>query len=71
MLAQAVPGCKDEKMNDTDTGAPKFPDPTQWAQHMAEIARLSEKLVRDFLAQQPQPPSAWPIRSTSAAPSLR
>jgi polyhydroxyalkanoate synthase subunit PhaC len=54
MLAQAVSGCKDEKMNDSDTGAPKFPDPTQWAQHMAEIARLSEKLVRDFLAQQPQ-----------------
>ena len=54
MLAQAVSGCKDEKMNDSDTGAPKFPDPTLWAQHMAEIARLSEKLVRDFLSKQPQ-----------------
>ena len=41
-------------MNDSDSGAPKFPDPTQWGQHMAEIARLSEKLVRDFLAKQPQ-----------------
>ena len=42
-------------MNDSDTGAPKFPDPTQWSLHMAEIARLSEKLVRDFLAKQPEP----------------
>jgi len=42
-------------MNESDTGAPKFPDPTQWTQHMAEIAKLSEKLVRDFLAKQPQP----------------
>ena len=41
-------------MNDSESAAPKFPDPTQWAQHMAEIAQLSEKLVRDFLAAQPQ-----------------
>jgi polyhydroxyalkanoate synthase len=54
MLAQAVSGCKDEKMNDSESRAPKFPDPSQWAQHMAEIAQLSEKLVRDFLANQPQ-----------------
>ena len=54
MLAQAVSGRKDEKMNDSEAAAPKFPDPTQWAQHMAEIAQLSEKLVREFLAGQPQ-----------------
>ena len=41
-------------MTDSDSGASKFPDATQWAQHMAEIAQLSEKLVRDFLANQPQ-----------------
>ncbi|HLI22145.1 MAG TPA: alpha/beta fold hydrolase, partial [Stellaceae bacterium] len=41
-------------MNDSDSGAPKFPDPTLWAQHMGEIAKLSEKLVRDFLANQPK-----------------
>ncbi len=40
-------------MNDSDTSQPKFPDPLQWSRHMAEIAQLSERLVRDFLANQP------------------
>jgi polyhydroxyalkanoate synthase subunit PhaC len=53
MLDEAAPRRKDEKMNDTDAASPKIPDPQLWAQHMAQIARLSEKLVRDFLAGQP------------------
>jgi polyhydroxyalkanoate synthase len=40
-------------MTDSDGTQPKFPDPLQWSRHMAEIAQLSERLVRDFLANQP------------------
>jgi poly[(R)-3-hydroxyalkanoate] polymerase subunit PhaC len=39
-------------MNDSDAKDPNFPDPVGWSRNMAEIAQLSEKLVREFLAQQ-------------------
>jgi poly[(R)-3-hydroxyalkanoate] polymerase subunit PhaC len=47
-----VPRRKDENMNDSDATEPQFPDPVQWSRNMAAIAELSEKLVREFLAQQ-------------------
>ena len=53
MLDQGVSRRKDENMNDSDTSQPQSPDPAQWSRNMAEIAALSEKLVRDFLAHQP------------------
>ena len=39
-------------MNDSDAEQPKIPDPVQWSRNMAQIAELSEKLVREFLARQ-------------------
>jgi poly[(R)-3-hydroxyalkanoate] polymerase subunit PhaC len=39
-------------MNDSDAKDPNFPDPVGWSRNMAEIAQLSEQLVREFLAQQ-------------------
>ena len=39
-------------MNDSDASQPKAPDPAQWSRNMAQIAALSEKLVREFLARQ-------------------
>ncbi|MGH7035125.1 MAG: class I poly(R)-hydroxyalkanoic acid synthase, partial [Stellaceae bacterium] len=39
-------------MNDADAAEPKLPDPVQWSRNMAAIAELSERLVREFLANQ-------------------
>ncbi len=39
-------------MNDSDAPQPKIPNPLQWSRNMAEIAQLSEKLVREFLGKQ-------------------
>ncbi len=39
-------------MNDSDASRPNQPDPVQWSRNMAQIAELSDKLVRDFLARQ-------------------
>jgi polyhydroxyalkanoate synthase subunit PhaC len=39
-------------MNDSDASQPKTPDPAQWSRNMAQIAELSEKLVREFLGRQ-------------------
>ncbi len=41
-------------MNDSEASQEQFPDPLQWTRNMAEIAQLSERLVRDFLAGQQQ-----------------
>src|SRR5579863_3907056 len=47
-----APQRKDENMNDSDAPQPRIPDPVQWSRNMAQIAELSEKLVREFLARQ-------------------
>src|SRR5215510_4680824 len=39
-------------MNDSDASPSKAPDPAQWSRNMAQIAELSEKLVREFLSRQ-------------------
>jgi polyhydroxyalkanoate synthase subunit PhaC len=43
---------KDESMNADNRPEPKFPDPVEWSQSMAEIARRSQHLVVEFLERQ-------------------